>query len=211
MFCLSYLRFITEMSLQFLIKRGPLSASRLLTIYPLYIELEESLTNIRFTKEDIEGFRYGVRYYHFYIIPISRTYNIEIRNSQGKIMLVRMHTFFGINNKKTEKLFIDIYNKIDEAFFNDMTIHYAQLLNGGLNYNLAGALLTYEGVILKKDSALIPWLRIGLSSHYRSCSIYDISDPQHYRSFDYWQDWNASLLHSVVDCKMKNITYELLK
>ena len=199
------------MSLQHLIKRGPLSASRLLTIHPLYIELEEPLANIRYTKDDIEGFRYGVRYYHFYIIPISRTYNIELRNSQGKIMLVRMHTFFGINKKKIEKSFIDIYNQINEAFFNDMAVHYAQLLNSGLTYNLAGALLTNEGVILKKDNKLIPWLRIGLSSYYRSCSIYDISDPQHYRSFDYWQDWNASLLHSVVDYKMKNITYELLK
>jgi hypothetical protein len=196
--------------LKLLIKRGPLSASRLLTIDPLYIELEESLANIRFTKEDIEGFRYGVRHYHFYIIPVGRTYNIEIRDSQGKIMLIRMHTFFGINNKKIEKLFIDIYNKIHESFFNDMAFHYAQLLNGGLNYNLAGALLTHEGVILKKDGSLIPWLRIGLSSQYRSCSIYDVSDPLHYRSFDYWQDWNASLLHSIVDYKMKSITYELL-
>src|SRR5664279_2043061 len=168
------------MSLQHLIKRGPLSASRLLTIHPLYIELEEPLANIRYTKDDIEGFRYGVRYYHFYIIPISRTYNIELRNSQGKIMLVRMHTFFGINKKKIEKSFIDIYNQINEAFFNDMAVHYAQLLNSGLTYNLAGALLTNEGVILKKDNKLIPWLRIGLSSYYRSCSIYDISDPQHY-------------------------------
>jgi hypothetical protein len=198
------------MSLKFLIKRGPLSASRLLTIDPLYIELEESFANIRFTKEDIEGFRYGVRYYHFYIIPFGRTYNIEIRDGQGKIMLIRMHTFFGINDKKIEKLFIDIYNKIHDAFFNDMAFHYAQLLNGGLNYNLAGALLTHEGVVLKKNGGLIPWLRIGLSSHHRSCSIYDISNPQLYRSFDYWQDWNASLLHSIVDYKMKNITYELL-
>jgi hypothetical protein len=172
--------------------------------------LEESLANIRFTKEDIEGFRYGVRYYHFYIIPFGRTYQIEIRDGKGKIMLIRMHTFFGINDTKIEKQFIDIYNKIHESFFNDMAFHYVQLLNGGLNYNLAGALFTYEGVVLKKDGPLIPWLRIGLSSHHRSCSIYDISNPQHYRSFDYWQDWNASLLHSIVEYKMKNITYELL-
>jgi hypothetical protein len=199
------------MSLQYLIKRGPLSASRLLTIDPLYIELEESLANFRFTKDDVEGFRYGVRYYHYYIIPISRTYNLEIRNDKGKIMLIRMHTFFGFGNKKIEKLFVDIYNQINKAFFNDMAVHYVQLLNGGLSYKLAGATLTHDGVILKKDSGLIPWLRVGISSHFRSCSIYDISDPQHYRSFDYWQDWNAALLHSVVNYKMKSITYELLK
>ena len=92
-----------------------------------------------------------------------------------------------------------------------MAIHYVQLLNGGLNYDLAGALLTNEGIIIKKESQLIPWIRIGLMSYYRSCSIYDLSDPQHYRSFDYWHDWNASLLRAVVDYKIRSTTYELLK
>jgi hypothetical protein len=166
---------------------------------------------MRFTKEDVEGFRYGVKYFHCYIIPISRTYNMEVKSSQGKVMLIRMHTFWGIGNKKIEKLFIQIYNQIHEAYFNDMAIHYVQLLNGGLTYELAGAMLTNEGVILKKERQLIPWIRIGIMSYYRSCSIYDHSDAHHFRSFDYWHDWNASLLHAVVTFKLRSTTYELLK
>jgi hypothetical protein len=194
-----------------MIRRGPLSVQRRLTINPLYLELKGPLANIHFTKEDIEGFRYGVQNFQYFIIPISRTYNIEVRNGQGKIMFIRMHTVFGFGNRKIEKLFIDIYKRIHKAYFFDMAIHYVRLLNGRLDYNLAGVLLTNDGVYLKKDSPLIPWISVGLSSYYHACSVYDISDPQHYRLFDYWQDWNASLLHSVIDYKLRSTTYELLR
>jgi hypothetical protein len=196
---------------QYRVKRGPLSASRLLTIDPLFIGMEGPLANTRFTKDDIEGFRYGARYYYFFVIPMGRTYTIEIKSSQGKVISLRMHTFFSIGNKKTQNLFIQIYKKIHEAYFKDMAIHYVRLLNEGLNFNLAGALLTREGVVIKKDRPVIPWIRIGLTSNYSSCSICDLSDPDHYRSFDYWFDWNASLLFSVVDYKIRSTTYELLK
>jgi hypothetical protein len=196
---------------QFSIKRGPFSASRVLTIDPEYLELKGPLANLRFTKDNIEGFRYGVRTFQYLIIPISRTYNIEITNSERKIMVIRMHSFFGFGKKKIENLFIQIYNQIQEAYFNDMAVHYVQLLDSGLGYDLAGAILTSEGIHIRKDKPLIPWIRIGLMSYYRSCSIYDLADPQHFRSFDYWHDWNASLLYAVVDFKLKSTTYDYLK
>ena len=200
-----------QKSFQYQVKRWPLSTSRQLTIDPLYIELEGPLTNMRFTKEDIEGFRYGVRYFHYYVIPVGRNYNIEIKNSLGKVLLVRMHSVFGIGNKRIEKLFVQIHKQIHEAYFMDMAIHYLRLLKSGLTYELAGTMLTHEGVIIKKDSQLIPWIRVGLMSYYRSCSIYDLTDPKRFRSFDYWQDWNASLLHTIVEYKLQSTTYEMLK
>ena len=42
------------------VKRTPFGAPRLLTIAPLYLEMEGPLANTRFTKEDIEGLRFGV-------------------------------------------------------------------------------------------------------------------------------------------------------
>jgi hypothetical protein len=187
------------------VQKTPLSVSRLLTIDPLYLEFEGALANIRFTKEDIEGFRSGITGFRFYMIPISRTYNIEIKNSQGKIIFIRMHSFFGIGNRRIKKLFIQIYKKIQKAYFNEMAIHYVRLLNTGLTYELAGTMLSDEGILLKKEKLPVPWIRIGLASYYQSCSIYDIADPQHFRSFDYWHDWNASLLRSVIDYKIRTI------
>jgi hypothetical protein len=195
---------MTEAVHEFHVKRTPLSAARLLTIDPLYLELEGPLADIRFSKEDIEGFRFGVTRFRYRFIPVSRTYNIEIINSQGKIILIRMHSFFEIGYKKVQRLFIQIHKQIQQAYFNDMAIHYVRLLNGGLTYELAGAFLTNEGVLLKKDKQVIPWIRVGLASYYHSCSVYDMADPRHFRSFDYWHDWNASLLRAVIDYKIRS-------
>ncbi len=189
---------------EFSIKRTPFSASRTLTINPFYLELEGPLSDTRFTKEDIEGFRFGVTRFTYKFIPVSRTYNIEIKNSEGKIILIRMHSFFEIGYKKVERLFIQIHKQIQLAYFNDMAIHYVRLLKGGLTYELAGAFLTNEGVLLRKEKQVIPWIRIGLASYYHSCSVYDLADPQHFRSFDYWYEWNASLLRTVIDYKIRN-------
>jgi hypothetical protein len=188
----------------FRIKRTPLSASRLLTINSNYIEFEGPLANTNFTKEDIEGFRSGVTGFRFYMIPFSRTYNIEIKGSQGKILSIRMHSFFGLGNRRIKYKFIQIYKQIQKAYFNEMAIHYVRLLNAGLTYELAGTFLTDEGILLRKEKTPVPWIRIGLASYYQSCSIYDISDPQHFRSFDYWHDWNAALLRSVIDYKIRS-------
>lgn len=195
---------MTEAVYEFHIKRTPFSASRLLIIDPFYIELEGPLSDTRFTKEDIEGFRFGVTRFTYKFIPVSRTYNIEIKNSEGKIILIRMHSFFEIGYKKVERLFIRIHKQIQQAYFNDMAIHYVRLLKGGLTYELAGAFLTNEGVLLKKEKHVIPWIRIGLASYYHSCSVYDLADPRHFKSFDYWYEWNASLLRAVIDYKIRN-------
>jgi hypothetical protein len=195
----------------FPVKRTPLSVARLLTIDPLYLEFEGPLANISFTKDDMEGYRFGISGFRYLLIPINRTYNIEVRSSMGKIILIRMHSFFGIGNKKIGKLFVQIRNKIHQAYFTDMSIHYANLLNSGLTYELAGATLTSEGVLLRQENQIIPWIRVGLKHYYQYCSIYDLADPQHMRSFDFWHDWNASLIYTVVEYKLRDDASRLYK
>ena len=180
-----------------------MATSRLLTIDPLYLELEGPLANIRFTKEDIEACRFGISQMRYYFIPFSRTYNLEIKNGEGKIMKIRMHSIFSIGNKKLMKLFMQIQDQVIGTYFQDMANHYAQLIHGGLSYELCGVLLTQEGVLIRNDKPLIPWLQLGFKSYFNSCSIYDLTDPHHYRSFDYWHDWNAVLLMAVVNYKLK--------
>jgi hypothetical protein len=187
----------------FHVKRSLFGTTRQLTVAPLYLEMEGSQANTRFTKEDIEGLRFGVTAFRYYLIPISKTYNIEIKNSQGKIILIRMHSLFGVGNQKNRTLFIQIHKQIQQSYFNDMAIHYVRLLNGGLTFELAGAFLTEEGVLIRKDKPLIPWSRTGLATRFHSCSVYDTAELSHFRSFDYWHDWNASLLRSVVDYKIR--------
>jgi hypothetical protein len=185
------------------IKKWPLTTSRFLVIDPLYMELEGPLTNQRFTKEDIEGFRFGITRFYLRLIPISKTYNIEIKNSQGKIMRIRMHSFFWIGDKRLRSQYIQVYKSVYKSYFEDMAIHYARLLIGGMTYELGGVFLTKEGVLIKKDKPLVPWMRIGLQSYFNSCSIYDLANPSQYRSFDYWHDWNATLLRAIVNFKLQ--------
>lgn len=140
----------------FHVKRTLFGAPRLLTVAPLYLEMEGPSAKTRFTKEDIVGLRFGVTPIRYYLIPISKTYNIEIKSSQGKIILIHMHSFFGVGSRNSRNLFIQIHKQIQQYYFNDMAIHYVRLLNGGLTFELAGALLTEEGVLIKKDKPLIP-------------------------------------------------------
>jgi len=180
-----------------------MAASRQLTIDPLYLELEGPLANTRFTKEDIEGIRFGITQMNYFFIPLSRTYNIEIKNSHGKILKIRMFTLFTIGNKKLMDLYVQILDRIQEAYLDDLAMHYAQLIHGDLSYELSGALLTRDGVLIRKDKPQIPWKRIAVQSYNRSCMLYDTADPHHHRSFDYWHDWNATLLRAVVNYKIK--------
>src|SRR5579862_1731939 len=163
----------------FFVKRTLFGAPRQLIIAPLYLEMEGPLTSTLFTKDDIEGLRFGVTDFRYYLIPISKTYNIEIKSSQGKIILIRMHSLFGIGTQKNRNLFIQIHKQIQQSYFNDMAIHYVRLLNGGLTFELAGAFLTEEGVLIRKDKPLIPWSRTGLATRFHSCSLYDTADLRH--------------------------------
>ena len=98
---LTYFHHMSDGIQSFHVKRSLFSAPRLLTIAPLYLEIEGSLANTRFTKEDIEGLRFGVTALRYYVIPISKTYNIEIKSSQGKIILIRMHSFSVLEISRT--------------------------------------------------------------------------------------------------------------
>lgn len=189
------------------IKRGPLSTKRQLIIDPLFIELGGPLANTCFSKEDIEAFRFGISTFHLFAIPVSRTYQIEIKNSAGKILLIRMHCFFWLGIRHTQNQFMHIHNQIHDAYFNDMAIHYIKLLRNGMSFELAGLFLTEEGIQLKKGKSVVPWNQLGLHSYFHSCMLYNLADPACYRSFDYWHDWNAPLLRTVVDYTIRNHPY----
>src|SRR5258708_1723022 len=100
----------------FHVKRTLFGAPRLLTIAPLYLEMEGPLAKTRFTKEDIEGLRFGATLIRYYLIPISKTYNIEIKSSQGKIILIRMHSLFGVGNRNNRNQFIQIHKQIQQSY-----------------------------------------------------------------------------------------------
>ncbi|MDP9041367.1 MAG: hypothetical protein M3N30_05250 [Bacteroidota bacterium] len=186
------------------VRKTLFSSPRPLTIDPLFLEFEDPSGTIRFTKDDIEAFRFGRIVFTFLSITVGKAYSIEVKNSNGDVIVIRMHTLFGIRKKKIRSKFIEIYKAIHRTYFVDMGIHYVRLLNSGFTYELAGVLLNSEGVLLYPKKQLIPWNRVGLSVFSLSCSIYDLADPQHSRSFGYWDDWNASLLDTIVEYKLRH-------
>jgi len=193
--------------ISFLIRSSLFDRQRMLTIHPDYLALEDNDLNssgaTRIEKEHIEGFRFGIDWYRGRYIMIGRTYRIEVRDHQGRILGIRLHSIYGIHQKRLGNKFRQIYQALHKAYFNDLGLHYIRLVNDGLSFSLGGVTLTNVGIEDPKIGAL-PWNSIGLKPYHSYFALYDKAEPAKYHAFDYGFDWNAGLLYAVLNYILKH-------
>lgn len=190
----------------FLIQSSIFDRKHLLTIHTDFISFDNDALNPQtpttFSKTDIESIRYAIDSVHGWIFRIGRTYRIELRSSTGKIIRIRLRSFYGIRRKSLGKKYGDILRAMHQTYFNEMAAHYVRLLGNELSFTLAGLLLSPDGVDDAKLGKL-PWSFVGMKSYFTYFAIYDMRDAGKYRSFDYGVDWNTAVLHAVVDFTLR--------
>jgi len=200
--------------LTFLIKSSLFDRDRMLTIHPDYLAFDDndlkSAGPTTIEKANIESFRFGIDWATGLYFTIGRTYRIEVRNHEGKVIRIRLRSIYGIRKKQLTEKYKTIYGALHDSYFNDLGLHYVKLVNDGLAFKLAGVTITPAGIEDPKIGALA-WVSLGLRAYTTYFAIYDNSDPTKYHIFDYGIEWNAVLLYSVLAYILKQRHTEVPK
>ncbi|MEI9959520.1 MAG: hypothetical protein WDM90_25100 [Ferruginibacter sp.] len=95
---------------EFIVKPSLFASPKKLSIQPAFIEFN----NINFSKLEIAELRYGVKAIKGYRFVIGRTYCIDIRNTDGKIIKLRLSSLYSVRKKLLNEKYATIVNALFE-------------------------------------------------------------------------------------------------
>jgi hypothetical protein len=197
-----------QQTIKLTIKSSILDRYRQLVIDKNYIEFGDNeliaTPPTKFNKEDITGFRYGIKWINGYQFTIGRTYCIDIQNKNGKIIKLRLKSLYGVRKKQLTNKYIQIVNALHDCFFDDLSRQYLTKFNENIEFELGGLLFSQKGISFKANSDAIPWEDIGTASYRTYYTIYPKSDPNQYKAFEYLYHWNTGVVYSVSRQILKN-------
>jgi hypothetical protein len=188
-------------TLQLTIKSSILDRTRQLTISRTYLEFDDRSSvgsePTRFLKEEIEGFRYGVKAIHGYQFVIGRIYCIDINNTKGKIIKIRLKSLYGVRKNELGEKYISIINALLEYFFDDIAQSFLQQFAKNESFSILGVNFNSQGVRLKKNNQSITWDDLDTKSFISYFALFSKANPNLYWAFEYLNDWNTTILEGV--------------
>lgn len=183
------------------IRSSIMDRERRLIIDPDFIEFDDkdlkATPSTRFEKGDIVGIRYGVRPIRGYAFYIGATYCVDVKHESGSIISIRIKTLYRIRKRGIEEKYIKIVEALFENYCKDLIEHYLNLFNNRLPFELLGLGFRSNGIILKSNDDVVPWEDIGTRDYMRYYALFSKKNPAYYRTFEYLDDWNTSILYSV--------------
>jgi len=167
---------------------------------------DKNLVNKTFTsfnKQEITEYRYGIKWYSYYFI-FGRKYIIEIRNNDNKTLKIHFKSYFGYRLKQIHQQYCNILNALWDYHFEDVTEFYFSLLKQNIDFNVAGVRFSEKGVYIKNNT-FIEWEDIRTGSYQTYFIVYSQKNPaKTNRAYYYLEDWNVSVLYSVLRTTLKN-------
>jgi hypothetical protein len=183
------------------LRSSVLDRERQLIIEPGFIEFDDTelkySSPTKFYKEEIIEWRYGIKWIRGYQFYIGRIYCIDLKNTAGKIIKLRLKSIYGIRRRLLQNKYSLIWNAIQSNFFTNIAHRQLEKFQSKGNVEVLGVLFNNDGIILDRKSKLIPWLEVGTKNYTRYFAIYSITNPDQYKAFEYLNDWNTSILYSV--------------
>jgi hypothetical protein len=187
--------------LEFLIQSSILDRQRKLTLHSDYIEFEDKdlvgALPTRLQKNEISGFRCGIKWIQGYQFNIGRIYCIDIQDRNKKTIKLRLKTIYGIRKKILSDKYVQIINALYDHYFDDITRNYLEQFSEGKSFEVLGVMFRPEGVMLNKESGLICWEDLGSRSYISYYSLFSKQTPTIYATFEYINHWNVGILYSV--------------
>jgi hypothetical protein len=179
-----------------------------LTIDPTYIQFDDNdLINkpqTRFKKDDIKGFRYGIKWIKGYQFTIGRIYCIDIQDKNDRIIKLRLKSLYGIRKNQLNDKYLEILENLYDNFFDEISLKYLSKFDENIDFELGGLIFSQKGILFNKQSEFVSWNNIETSSFMTYYSIYPKSNPHSYKVFEYLNDWNTGILYSVSRQILKN-------
>src|SRR6478609_8671662 len=97
---------------------------------PEFIELYRSSKDaepLRFSKLEIDAFRFGVKWLRGYKTIFGRVSCIDIRSSSGEIIKIRLTSLYKIQLKQLHQKYSDIINCVLQYYMPDIVGNYLRL------------------------------------------------------------------------------------
>lgn len=169
------------------------------------IKFEDNRINKTFTtlpKEEIAEYRYGIHWYRYRFV-FGRKYNIEIKTTNGKTLKIYFKSYFRYRLKDLHQQYHDILSALYDYHFKNKIQSSLSLLNQNVDFEVAGVRFSQKGVHIKNNT-FIEWEDIRTGSYQTYFVIYSQKEPANTnRAYYYLEDWNVSVLYSVLRTTLK--------
>ncbi|RTY85506.1 hypothetical protein EKL32_28525 [Flavobacterium sp. GSN2] len=186
--------------LKFEIKKNFIGKYQKLIIDTEYLKFE----NRKISKDEIAEYKYGVNWIN-YILTFGREYVIQIRTKQNEILKIKIVSYFGYKVEEYHKIYAQIVDSLWDYHFNKIIKNHLDQFEQGIEFNVGEVLFTTKGVKILVDNGLkripqeIEWEKIRTQNYRTYFAIYSIDNPRNInRGFSYKEDWNTSVLYSVI-------------
>jgi len=159
----------------------------------------------RLLKDEIAGYRYGIKWIRGYKFYIGRNYKIFIRNTENRVIQIDFLSLYGIKKKEFNKLYVDILDAIWKMQFQRIAKNFLDKFNSGQSIEILKVIISREGIyipvsnLFKEQLKVIPWEKVGTSNYRTYFNIHSKEDKAGvHKNFNYLEDWNTAVLYYVV-------------
>ena|ERR1700733_14894724 len=196
-----------DTQIKFTLKSSIFDRPRELTLSSEFLEFDDNdqISSIptKFLRKDIEGFRYGVKGIRGDRFYIGRIYYIDIKSSSGQVIKLRLKSIYRIRRKELGAKYVKIVESLFKYYFNNIARKYLQWFRDQRSFEILGVKFNAEGICFDDKIGVVPWEFLGTRSYRRYYALFSETDPDQYKAFEYLDQWNTYVLHSVTEAILK--------
>ena len=182
------------------IKSSLYNRKRTLTFHQYYIEFDENA--FKFNKENISGFKFGVKWINGYSFTFGRIYCIDIINNEGIVIKIRLKSIYKINIKLLTEKYFKIISLLEEYYFDDISRKHLENFSNEIPFKINDIEFTKDGISF--NNKFIFWEDLLTKSYTNYYSLSSKSNSSVYVLTDYMNDWNGAVLYSVTRMILKS-------
>lgn len=196
-----------EETLNIEIKSSLIGKSKQLIVAKEYIQLSSNGDNkIRFDKQDIVAYRFGVHWIKGLEFTIGREYRIFLKDSFDCTLKISFRSLY--RNKLAEKgeLFQSVMKSIWVNYFDEIVTNYLNQVANGETIRICNVEISDKNVtieppkMLNKRKVTIPWQHLGTKNYQTYYALFSDENPIEINCmYRYLEDWNTGVLYSVIE------------
>lgn len=151
---------------------------------------------ISILKENIDGFRYGVKWIRGYAFTIGRIYCIDIKSGDIVIQL-RIKSLYGIRKKQIFNKYALIIKILFSKYFSENVNQLLSIYNAGADIEIEGVIFSKNHIYFPKNKINVIWENVGTKDYHTYFALYNKINPKIHETFYYLTDWNVYVIHFV--------------
>ena len=176
------------------------SKERRIILHPEFMEFYKSPEDtepVKFSKLEIDAFRFGIKWLRGYKLIFGRIYCVDIKSATGNIIKIRMTSVYKIRAKKLHEKYSSLINIILQYYASEMVAHYLKMFNYKQPFSILNVHFNQSGIVIN-DKQNIDWNNMDVRTHTRYIAVSTRNKSDIYKAFDYIEEWNTLILYNVL-------------